>query len=320
MIAPGADGRSESGPKNMKASSRPRPGPGFDSTMNRIDLPVAVAWAAPSGDRTPWLMALLRNRTLAGSTKIDASGSRWASTSAWTPLPSHFTSTSTTGPMPRRPRIAMMPPRMPSEKLSMSISKPLGTLPSIGLVELLEQERRERRDDHRAEEHGDVGADDDAHGREGADDGPALTVDHAAAGVADEDRQQVGDDRADQLGQVLVRRPARGDEHGGDEAPGDERADVRHDHAGHEAAEALDLGANAGSLKILVDPSVGQCSGHVVDPFSDCGVTRAPWAMSQQNNTSRRKSSQNHKIGRWNGQTQESRDGSGGGRHDGGSL
>ena len=54
----------------------PRPGPGFDSIMNRIDLPLSAASATPSGPSTPWLMALLRNSTLAGSTMTDASGSR----------------------------------------------------------------------------------------------------------------------------------------------------------------------------------------------------------------------------------------------------
>ena len=54
-----------------------------------MDLPVWVAWVVPSGVRMPWLMALLRNRTLAGSMKIDVNGSRsWAtrkSTYRWQP-------------------------------------------------------------------------------------------------------------------------------------------------------------------------------------------------------------------------------------------
>jgi hypothetical protein len=69
----------------MKASSRPRPAPGFDSTMNRIDLPAVWTSIAASGVKMPWLMALLRNKTFAGSTKMDASGSSPALTRICTP-------------------------------------------------------------------------------------------------------------------------------------------------------------------------------------------------------------------------------------------
>ena len=130
IAAPGAVARRDLEPKNQKASSTPRPGPGLDSTMNRMERPTSLASAAPSGESTPWLMALLRNSTLAGSTTTEAIGSRFALTSAWTPLPSRVTRNSTTGPMPRRPRMAISMPMMPSEKLSTSISKPLRTLPS----------------------------------------------------------------------------------------------------------------------------------------------------------------------------------------------
>ena len=45
-------------------------------------------------------------------------------------------------------------------------------------------------------------ADDDAHRRDGADDGAALAVDEPSAGVADQDRQQHDDDRPDERGQL----------------------------------------------------------------------------------------------------------------------
>ncbi len=76
MIAAGTVGRSERGPKIRYASSSPRPGPGLDSIMNRIDLPSGCDSATPSGASTPWLIALLRNSTFAGSTITEASGSR----------------------------------------------------------------------------------------------------------------------------------------------------------------------------------------------------------------------------------------------------
>jgi hypothetical protein len=46
----------------------------------------------------------------------------------------------------------------------------------------------------------------------------------------------------------LVRQPAGRDEQRGDQAPGDERADVRHDHAREVAAETLDPGASPGAF------------------------------------------------------------------------
>ena len=47
-----------------------------------MDWPVSAASAAPSGPKTPWLIALLRNRTLATSIGISASGTSPASTKA----------------------------------------------------------------------------------------------------------------------------------------------------------------------------------------------------------------------------------------------
>ena len=77
------------------------------------------------------------------------------------------------------------------------------------LVEQLEQVGGQRADDHGAEEHRHVGADDDAHGGHRADDRAALAVHQPAAGVADEDRQQVRDHRADERGELLVGQSSR---------------------------------------------------------------------------------------------------------------
>ena len=76
----------------------------------------------------PWLMALLRNSTFAGSTMIEASGSRPLVTRTFTPAPATRVSDVTIGPTPSRPMIAMMPPRMPRLKFATSISKPALTL------------------------------------------------------------------------------------------------------------------------------------------------------------------------------------------------
>ena len=109
------------------------------------------------------------------------------------------------------------------------------------LVEALDGPATQRADHHGAHEHGDVGPHDDAHGGDGTDHAAALTTHQLAAGIADEQRQQVGDHGTDQLGQGFIGQPASGDEEGGDEAPGDEGAYVGHDHIGQEASKILYL-------------------------------------------------------------------------------
>ena len=54
----------------------PRPGPGLASSMYMMDWPAVLTCSAPIGVKIPWLIALLRNRTLAGSIKIADSGRR----------------------------------------------------------------------------------------------------------------------------------------------------------------------------------------------------------------------------------------------------
>src|SRR5690625_4074372 len=135
-------------------------------------------------------------------------------------------------------------------------------------VQLLHQPGGGRGDDHRPDEHVHLGqglegglgvargepslelggvllrdqpvrAGDHAHGGDHAHHGAARLVDHAAAGVGDQQRQQVVDHRADGAGQRLVRRPAIGDEEGGQDAPGDQRRDVRHHHVRQGGADLL---------------------------------------------------------------------------------
>ena len=107
-------------------------------------------------------------------------------------------------------------------------------------VEQLEDVRGQRADDHRAEEHRHVGADDDAHRGDRADDGAALAVHQPAAGVADQDRQQDGDHRADELGEVSLGSQPVGMNRAVIRPQAMNAADVGHDHAGEVAADALD--------------------------------------------------------------------------------
>ena len=102
--------------------------------MNRIDLPFSAASATPSGPSTPWLIALLRNSTLAGSTRIDASGSRLFVDQAVDAVAGALVNhVDDRADAPRRRASAMPPPMMPAEKLSTSISKPGRILSSISL-------------------------------------------------------------------------------------------------------------------------------------------------------------------------------------------
>ena len=63
-------------PTKQKASNTPRPGPGLDSIIKKMDFPSSWDSWIPIGLNTPWLIALFKNNTFAGSTKIDTSGIR----------------------------------------------------------------------------------------------------------------------------------------------------------------------------------------------------------------------------------------------------
>ena len=100
---------------------------------------------------------------------------------------------SITGPKAKKPAMARIMPRMPAEKLFTSISKPARILPSQSLSICLVIQAASGPMIIAPEEHRDVRADDDAHSGDRGHDAAALAVDHAAAGVGDEERQQVGD-------------------------------------------------------------------------------------------------------------------------------
>ena len=106
-------------------------------------------------------------------------------------------------------------------------------------VKLLDEIAAHRAHDHGAQEHGDVGTGDDTAGGNGAHHAAAVAVDRCAAGEAQEQGDQPLAHGAAHLGQVLIGHPARGDEQGCQKAPGDEGADVRHDHARQEPTKLL---------------------------------------------------------------------------------
>ena len=106
---------------------------GYDAVyfpMKKMDFPAEAACSAPKGVNTPWLMALFRKRTFAGSTRMDVRGRSPRSTSQPTPAPITALITSATGPITQNPIIARMAARMPAEKLLTSISKPAGIFSS----------------------------------------------------------------------------------------------------------------------------------------------------------------------------------------------
>ena len=137
IAAPGAVCFAVPFPKNMNASRIPRPGPGFASSKNRIDLPASVACSIPRGPRIPWLIALFKNKTFAGSMKILASGNRPASKINCTPAARKSVNALTAGPISLYAISVSKPPIIPAEKLFTSISNPALTFPSISLSNCL---------------------------------------------------------------------------------------------------------------------------------------------------------------------------------------
>lgn len=80
MTAPGAELLADPFPARQYASSTPSPGPGLASSRKKIDFPVSSTCWIPIGEKIPWLIALFKNRTFAGSIKILAIGSSLLST------------------------------------------------------------------------------------------------------------------------------------------------------------------------------------------------------------------------------------------------
>ena len=109
------------------------------------------------------------------------------------------------------------------------------------LIELLENPCGERAENHAAYQHGDICANDCTHRGKGADDAAAPSVDVGAGCVADQYRQQIGQDRGYQLVQVRVRTPACVNEQRGQKSPSNKYADIRHNHCTQKGTEFLNL-------------------------------------------------------------------------------
>ena len=106
------------------------------------------------------------------------------------------------------------------------------------LVKLLEDPGGKRAEDHCADEHGHAGADDDADGGDRADHAAAVVIDHLAARKCDQEREQVVEHRGDEAAEHVV---VDGDADCGQQAPGNERAQIRDDHAAELATKFLHL-------------------------------------------------------------------------------
>ena len=180
-----------------RAAGRDR-GRGWPRAGRAPTCPISAASAVPSGVSTPWLIALLRNSTLAGSMISEVSGSRSL-------LDQEVDAVRRAG---RRCHVTIGPmPKNAEDRQEHApdaggevVDQHLEAGPDLAVperVDLLHRPAAERAHDHGAHEHRDLGAGDDAHGRDRADHATAGVVEHLAAGVADQDRQQVGDHRAD---------------------------------------------------------------------------------------------------------------------------
>ena len=94
--------------------------------MNHTDCPVSAASATPNGPNKPWLIALLRNNTLATSIGKSTNGSSPASTIPSEIPPRTSKTPCIIGPITCFATIARTVARIPNEKLSINISKPSG--------------------------------------------------------------------------------------------------------------------------------------------------------------------------------------------------
>src|SRR4028119_1366669 len=261
--APGAEALVMPRPKTVYASRIPSPGPGLVSTIKSMDLPASLACSMASGARTPWFMALFRKSTFAGSTMMLTSGRRPAFTTALTPAPRTSPMAGIKGPAPRtatgaggrrrparRGRLAAGPEDVADggdngagaenaddgegaadDAGGEGVHQHLEALANPTLheaVELHDDVTAQRSHDERAEEHRDVGTDDNADGGDRADHAAPHVVDHPPAGVGDQERQQVEDHGIDEFCRRLVRDPPVRDEERRDQTPRDERPEVGH--------------------------------------------------------------------------------------------
>src|SRR4028118_1544399 len=261
--APGAEALVMPRPKTVYASRIPSPGPGLVSTIKSMDLPASLACSMASGARTPWFMALFRKSTFAGSTMMLTSGRRPGFTPPLPPAPS----APARGPRGRRRRRgggcggggAGVRARVDASTEDVAdggdngagaenaddgegaaddaggegVHQHLEALANPTFheaVELHDDVTAQRSHDERAEEHRDVGTDDNADGGDRADHAAPHVVDHPPAGVGDQERQQVEDHGIDEFCQPLVRDPPVRDEERRDQTPRDECPAVGHHH------------------------------------------------------------------------------------------
>ncbi len=101
------------------------------SSIYMMDFPASVTCAVAMGVNTPWLIALFKNSTFAGSIKMATKGSSPRTTRKFTPTDKTVRMPLITGPISTYPSIAKIMPIIPAEKLLISISKPAGICPSI---------------------------------------------------------------------------------------------------------------------------------------------------------------------------------------------
>ena len=74
IAAPGADFLAIPLPNTQNANTRPAHIPPFASIKYKIDFPVSAACSIANGVKIPWLIALFRNSTCPGTTKISVNG------------------------------------------------------------------------------------------------------------------------------------------------------------------------------------------------------------------------------------------------------
>ena len=110
------------------------------------------------------------------------------------------------------------------------------------MVKLLNDQTGEGTKDHGCHEHrGSFHGHDRSDRDKSSQDAASVAANHLAARVGDKDRQQAVENRRDQLGQPLIRRPPRRQEEGGDQSESDECSNVRDDHSCKKCPEFLQL-------------------------------------------------------------------------------
>ena len=109
------------------------------------------------------------------------------------------------------------------------------------LDKLLDAPASQRAADHSADKHGAVSGCNCAQSSQGAGDRSLLASDRPAAGVTNQNRQQILEHGSYHTRDGCIGEPALLNEERGDESPRDEGSDVRHDHTGQEPSKLLDI-------------------------------------------------------------------------------